>query len=76
MGNIEILSLKVKKAVERLKRLSDENNKLRVEVEYLRKESERNKKQFSEYVILRKNTEMVVAKIERIIKKIDTTKVS
>ncbi|MDR0956745.1 MAG: hypothetical protein LBL77_02660 [Endomicrobium sp.] len=76
MGNIEILTLKIKKTVEKLKQLSDENNKLRVEVEYLRKESERNRKQFSEYLVLRKNIEMVIIKIERIIKKIDTIKVS
>jgi regulator of replication initiation timing len=76
MGNIDILAVKVKKAVDRLKRLTDENLKLKLEVEYLRKESERGRKQASEYVVLRKNTEESAAKIERIIKKIDTAKVS
>jgi hypothetical protein len=76
MENIEILAVKVKKAAERLRRLTDENLKLKLEVEYLRKESERGRKQAGEYVVLRKNTEEAAAKIERIIKKIDTAKVS
>jgi regulator of replication initiation timing len=76
MGNIEILAVKVKKATERLKRLTDENLKLKLEVECLRKESERGRKHAVEYAVLRKNTEEAATKIERIIKKIDTTKVS
>jgi regulator of replication initiation timing len=76
MENIEILAVKVKKAAERLKRLADENLKLKLEVEYLRKESERGRKHAGEYAVLRKNTEEAAAKIERIIKKIDTAKVS
>ncbi|GHT08634.1 hypothetical protein AGMMS49532_04200 [Endomicrobiia bacterium] len=76
MKNIEILAVKVKKATERLKRLTDENLKLKLEVEYLRKESACGRKQTSEYVVLRKNTEEAATKIERIIKKIDTAKVS
>ncbi|MDR3257096.1 MAG: hypothetical protein LBT18_05620 [Endomicrobium sp.] len=76
MGNIEILAVKVKKAVEKLKKLTDENHKLRLEVEYLMKENERSRKQVSEYVVLRKSTEEAATKIERIIKKIDTVKVS
>ncbi|OEG69861.1 hypothetical protein ATZ36_00320 [Candidatus Endomicrobiellum trichonymphae] len=76
MGDIEILAVKVKKATEKLKRLTDENLKLKLEVEYLRKESERVRKQAGEYAGLRKNTEEAVAKIGRIIKKIDTAKVS
>jgi regulator of replication initiation timing len=75
MGNIEILAVKVKKVAEKLKKIADENNKLKLEVEYLRKENERYKRQFGEYLALRKNTEAAVVKIERIIKKIDTTKV-
>jgi regulator of replication initiation timing len=76
MGNIEILAVKIKKATERLKRLIDENFKLKLEVECLRKESERGRKHSGEYAMLRKNTEEAAAKIERIIKKIDTAKVS
>jgi regulator of replication initiation timing len=76
MENIEILAAKVKKATERLKRLTDENLKLKLEVECLRKESERGRKYVGEYAMLRKNTEEAVAKIEKIIKKIDTAKVS
>jgi regulator of replication initiation timing len=76
MGNVEILAVKVKKTTEKLRKLADENNKLKLEVEYLRKENERNKRQFGEYLVLRKNTEAAVIKIERIIKKIDTAKVS
>ncbi|GHT37590.1 hypothetical protein AGMMS49593_04990 [Endomicrobiia bacterium] len=76
MENIDILAVKVKKTAEKLKKITDENNKLKLEVEYLRKDNERNKRQFGEYLVLRKNTEAAVVKIERIIKKIDTAKVS
>ncbi|MCA6071309.1 MAG: hypothetical protein LE168_02815 [Endomicrobium sp.] len=76
MGNIEILATMVKKATERLKKLSDENHKLKVEIEYLRKESERSRRQAGEYLVLRRNADEAVTKIERIIKKIDTAKVS
>jgi regulator of replication initiation timing len=74
MENIEILAVKVKKVTERLKRLTDENLKLKLEVECLRRESERGRKHAGEYVMLRKNTEEAAAKIEKIIKKIDTAK--
>jgi regulator of replication initiation timing len=76
MENVEILAIKVKKAAERLKRLTDENFKLKLEVEYLRKENELGRKQSGKYAVLRKNTAEAAAKIERIIKKIDTAKVS
>ncbi|GHT41123.1 hypothetical protein AGMMS49921_03690 [Endomicrobiia bacterium] len=76
MENIDILAVKIKKTAEKLKKITDENNKLKLEVEYLRKDNERNKRQFGEYLVLRKNTEAAVIKIERIIKKIDTAKVS
>ncbi|MDR3275572.1 MAG: hypothetical protein LBS81_06475 [Endomicrobium sp.] len=74
MDNIEILTVKVKKTVEKLKILIEENHKFRLELEYLRKEHERIRKQVSEYVILKKNAEEAAVKIERIIKKIDTAK--
>jgi len=76
MENIEILSVKIEKTVEKLKKLSEENNKLRLEVEYLRKENEHSKKQVGEYILLRKNAESAAARIEKIIKKIDTVKIS
>jgi septation ring formation regulator EzrA len=76
MRDIEILAVKVRKAAERLKKLTDENLKLKLEVEYLRKENELARKQAGEYTVLRKNTEEATTKIERIIKKIDTAKVS
>jgi regulator of replication initiation timing len=76
MGNVEILAVKIKKATERLKRLTDENFKLKLEVKCLRKESESDRKHAGEYSVLKKNTEEAAVKIERIIKKIDTTKVS
>ncbi|MCL2335683.1 MAG: hypothetical protein FWC57_06430 [Endomicrobia bacterium] len=72
MGNIEILSLKVKKAAERLKKLNDENLRLKAEVEFLRKESEINGKKIGEYAALKANAESAAVKIERILKKIDT----
>ena len=75
MGNIEVLALKVRKAAEKLKKLTDENLKLKLEVEYLRKESDRVRKQSSEYMALKKSSEEAADKIERIIKKIDTVKV-
>jgi len=76
MENIEILGVKIEKAVEKLKKLSEENNKLRLEVEYLRKENELSKKHMGEYAVLRKNAESAAVRIERIIKKIDTVKIS
>ena len=44
MGNLEILSIKVKKTAERLKKLNDENLRLKTEVDFLRKENENNRK--------------------------------
>lgn len=75
MENVEVLAMQIKKVVEKLKRLNDENCRLKLEVEYLKKENERSKKQMSEYILLKKNTELAVCRIERIIKKIDTVKV-
>ncbi|MDR1784597.1 MAG: hypothetical protein LBQ99_02545 [Endomicrobium sp.] len=75
MENVEILAMKIKRTIEKLKRLNDENCRLKLEVEYLRKENEYSKRQVSEYIVLRKNTELAACKIERIIKKIDTVKV-
>lgn len=76
MGNLEILSLKVKKTAERLKKLNDENLRLKAEVSFLRKENESNRKKIGEYIILKENAATAVTKIERILKKIDTAKVS
>ena len=70
------MSVKVKKAAEKLKKISDENLRLKAEVEFLRKENELNRKKISEYTILKANAENAVVKIERILKKIDTVKVS
>ncbi|MDR2395645.1 MAG: hypothetical protein LBD57_03455 [Endomicrobium sp.] len=75
MGDFEILSLKVKKAVEKLKKLDSENCKLKLELDYLKKENEQNKKKLSQYIILKRNSQEVISKVERIIKKIDTLKV-
>jgi regulator of replication initiation timing len=76
MENIEILAVKVKKTAENLKKFTNENHKLKLEVEYLRKENERNKGLAGEYASLKRNTEEAGARIERIMKKIDTAKVS
>jgi seryl-tRNA synthetase len=75
MGDFEILSLKVKKVVEKLKKLDSENCKLKLELDYLKKENEQNKKKLSQYIILKRNSQEVISKVERIIKKIDTLKV-
>ena len=75
MGDFEILSLKVKKAVEKLKKLDSENRRLRVELEYLKKENEANKRKISQYIVLKRNSQEVISRVERIIKKIDTVKV-
>jgi regulator of replication initiation timing len=75
MENIETLSMRIRKTIEKLKKLIDENNKLKLEVVYLRKENERSRKDANEYITLKKNTEEVAAKIEKIINKIDVTKV-
>lgn len=75
MGNIDILAVKVKKTAEKLKKLNDENLRLKAEVNFLRKENENNRKKISEYSILKENAENAAVKIERILKKIDTVKV-
>jgi len=75
MGNIDILALKIRKVLGKMKELSGENCKLKLEVEYLRKEKERSKKHISEYVALKSNIVDAVVKIQKIIKKIDTIKV-
>lgn len=75
MGNLEILSVKVKKTAERLKKLQDENLRLKAEVDFLRKENDDNRKKIGEYALLKGNTANAVVKIERILKKIDTVKV-
>mgnify|MGYP000962213750 CR=1 FL=1 len=75
MGNLEILSVKVKKTAERLKKLQDENLRLKAEVDFLRKENDDNRKKIGEYALLKENTANAVVKIERILKKIDTVKV-
>jgi regulator of replication initiation timing len=75
MENIEILAVKVKKTAENLKKITNENHKLKLEVEYLRKENDRNKGIASEYTMLKRNAQEAVSRIERIMKKIDTAKV-
>jgi regulator of replication initiation timing len=75
MENIEILAVKVKKTAENLKRITNENHKLKLEVEYLRKENDRNKAIASEYTVLKRNAQEAVSRIERMVKKIDTAKV-
>jgi regulator of replication initiation timing len=76
MENIEILAVKVRKAAENLKKFTNENHKLKLEVEYLRKENERNRSIVSEYAALKRNAKETVSRVERIMKKIDTVKVS
>ncbi|MDR1418665.1 MAG: hypothetical protein LBI80_05910 [Endomicrobium sp.] len=75
MGDLEILSSKVKKVVEKLQKLDSENRKLKLELDYLKKENEQNKKKLDQYIVLKRNSQEVVSKIECIIKKIDTVKV-
>lgn len=75
MGDFEILSLKVKKALEKLKKLDTENRRLRLELDYLKKENEENKRKISQYIVLKRNSQEVISRVERIIKKIDTVKV-
>ena len=70
MGDFEILSLKVKKAVEKLKKLDSENRRLMVELEYLKKENEANKRKISQYIVLKRNSQEVISRVERIIKKL------
>ncbi|MDR2436916.1 MAG: hypothetical protein LBD17_02425 [Endomicrobium sp.] len=75
MENIEILAVKVKKTAENLKKITNENHKLKLEVEYLRKEDDRNKAIVREHILLKRNAQEAVSRIERIMKKIDTAKV-
>jgi hypothetical protein len=76
MGNIDILVLKIRNVLEKMKKLAWENSKLKLEVEYLRKEKERSKKHRNECVVLKSNIVEATVKIEKIIKKIDTIKVT
>jgi regulator of replication initiation timing len=76
MEDIEILAVKIRKSAENLKKFTNENHKLKLEVEYLRKENERNRSIVSEYVALKRNAEEAASRVERIMKKIDTVKVS
>ena len=76
MENIAVLALKVQKMAECLKKSKDENLRLKTELGYLRKEVEENKKKISMYVVLKEKNERAALKIERILKKIDTLKVS
>jgi regulator of replication initiation timing len=76
MGNIDVLALKIRDMLEKMKKLIGENCKLKLEVEYLRKEKERSKKHLNEYTVLRGNVAEATVKIEKIIKKIDTMKVT
>jgi len=76
MENIAVLALKIQKMAESLKKAKDENLRLKTELGYLRKESEENKSKISKYVVLKDKNEQAVLKIERILKKIDTLKVS
>ena len=81
MGNLEILSVKVKKAAENIKKLRYENMKLKAEIESVNKtlgfyEQERKKyaQKTIEFAQMEKNAEQAMVKIERILKKIDTAK--
>ncbi|MDR0401651.1 MAG: hypothetical protein LBH27_01445 [Endomicrobium sp.] len=75
MDNVEILVVQIKKIIEKLKILDNENRRLKLEIEYLRKEYERSKKHAAECVLLKRNVGLAICKIERIVKKIDTIKV-
>ncbi|AKL97587.1 hypothetical protein [Endomicrobium proavitum] len=74
MDNFDVLSAKIKKTAEKLKRLNNENLRLKAENEFLRKESELNRQKSGEYAVLKDNAKEAVVKIERILKKIDTVK--
>jgi len=71
-NSIDILSIKIKSAAEKYKKLKEENLMLKAENNFLRKENERSKKSLGEYAALKENAENAAVKIERILKKIDT----
>jgi len=75
MNNMEILSAKIKKTAERMKKINNENLRLKAENDFLRKENDLNRKKAGEYAVLKDNAQEAVVKIERILKKIDTVKV-
>jgi hypothetical protein len=76
MENIAVLALKIHKMAEILKQAKDENIRLKAELSYLKREIEENKKKISKYALLKDKNERAALKIERILKKIDTLKVS
>ncbi|MDR2676679.1 MAG: hypothetical protein LBC05_01540 [Endomicrobium sp.] len=75
MENIDILVVRIEKVIGRLKMLVEENRMLKLELEYLKKEYTNSKRQMSGCIVLKKNTEDAIVKIEKIIKKIDMTKI-
>ena len=72
MESVDILSSKIAQTAQLLKKLSDENVRLKAEVDFLRKESLSNASKLAQYVLLKENAARAAVKIERVLKKIDT----
>ncbi|MCL2506989.1 MAG: hypothetical protein FWF00_04805 [Endomicrobia bacterium] len=83
MENLDILTAKIKKAAESIKKLNLENMKLNAEIDSLHKtldfykqEHKKYAQKMGEFAQFEKNAENAIVKIERILKKIDTAKAS
>jgi regulator of replication initiation timing len=74
MENLDILALKVSKAAEKIKKLSDENIRLRIELNHYKTENDSKSETLSQHLALKKNAQSACVKIERLLKKIDTLK--
>ncbi|MDR2773026.1 MAG: hypothetical protein LBB93_06140 [Elusimicrobiota bacterium] len=72
-GLIDELGKKQQESLKNLKKLKEENTKLSLELSFLRQESEKNRKIVNSYEVLKKKVENTIVKIERLLKKIDSS---
>ncbi|MDR1952295.1 MAG: hypothetical protein LBQ37_02125 [Elusimicrobiota bacterium] len=71
---IDELTSKLQSAVKNMQKLKEENKSLSLELNFLEKENEKNRKIANSYEALKKNVESAAIKIDRLLKKIDTSK--
>lgn len=72
-GLIDELGKKQQESLKNLKKLKEENTKLSLELSFLRQESEKNRKIVNSYEVLKKKVENTIVKVERLLKKIDSS---
>jgi FtsZ-binding cell division protein ZapB len=75
MDSLETLESRVRQAAEQLAVLKDEKQKLLAEIKFLEEENERTKGLIRENESLRDEKKTVAARIEKVIKKINSLKI-